>query len=25
VIIDNLNLIVKLGKQCVFTDTFFGC
>ena len=24
-IIENLNLLVKLGKQCVFTDTFFGC
>ena len=24
-IIENMNLIVKLGKQCVFTDTFFGC
>jgi hypothetical protein len=24
-IIENMNLIVKLGKQCVLTDTFFGC
>ena len=24
-IIENMNLIVKLGNQCVLTDTFFGC
>jgi hypothetical protein len=23
-IIENFNLIVKLGNQCVLTDTFFG-
>ena len=23
--IENMNLIVKLDKQCVFTDTFSGC
>ncbi len=25
VIIENFNLSVKLGNQCVFTDTFSGC